>query len=440
MKAFGAKIFYRFNVLNRIFLFIYPLCLLSRKNSYPIARIYVIIGEINFFPIKGAPMNELELLRNDLDTLDRKLMELFEQRMELTKKVGQYKKDHNIGALDTTYEKELLKRRLLLIDDPLRRADVTNLYEAIMSISRRQQRRIINENKRAAAYQGYLKSLSEYRNPVEDPRVVYQGEPGAYSEMAALDFFGSKTSAKGLYQFEDTFKALKNGEADYAVLPIENSSTGAIRQVYDLLAQYECYLVGETTVNVSHSLMALPGVSIEDITTVYSHEQGLFQCEQFLDQHRDWRQKAQPDTAGSAKKVAETQDRHAAAICSPRSAEIYGLNILAEGVNQNSNNTTRFVVVSPKMELRNGGDKICISFTTPHESGSLQEVLTIFTVNNLNLVKLESRPIPERNWEYMFFVEFTGNLAAPGMNAIIRDLIQITNDLRVFGNFKANLE
>ena len=385
-------------------------------------------------------MSELEKMRGDIDTLDRQIIELFEERMEMTKDLAIYKKRHDIGALDSAAEKELLKRKLLMIDEPGLRADVTNLYEAIMSISRRQQRRIINEDKRSVDYQNYLSALCAYRNPIENPRVVYQGEPGAYSEMAAIDFFGKDIQPIGLYQFEDTFKALKNGEADYAVLPIENSSTGAIRQVYDLLAQYECYLVGETAVNVNHSLMALPGTKMEDITTVYSHEQGLFQCEQFLEQHRDWKQKPQADTAGSAKKVAELQDPHAAAICSARSAEIYGLHILAEAINHNSHNTTRFVVVSPKMELRKGCDKICISFTTPNESGALQEVLTIFTVNALNLVRLESRPILERNWEYMFFIEFTGNLASPGMNAIIRDLIQITNDLRVFGNFKANLD
>lgn len=151
----------------------------------------------------------------------------------------------------------------------------------------------------------------------------------------------------GLAWFPDVFAALERGEADYAVLPVENSSTGSIRQVYDLLAQYNYYVVGECQVKVEHCLMALPGVALEDIRTVYSHEQGLMQCERYLDAHRGWRRVPTLDTAGSAKQVAESGDRTAAAICSRRAAQIYGLHILAEGVNYNAMNHTRFVVVSP---------------------------------------------------------------------------------------------
>ncbi len=283
----------------------------------------------------------------------------------------------------------------------------------------------------------YRDALEHRREPVQDPRVVYQGEPGAYSELAAIDFFGEGVRTEGKRTFEDAFRALRSGEADYAVLPIENSSTGAIRQVYDLLVQYECFMVGETTVSVSHSLMALPGVGLEDIDTVYSHEQGLFQCERFLEQYPHWRQVAKDDTAGSAKLIAETGNRHAAAICSARSAKIYGLHILAEGINHNSVNTTRFIVVSPQMELREGSDKICISFTTAHESGSLHEVLTIFSAYGLNMVRLESRPVLGRNWEYMFFVEFTGSL--PELDDVMEELTHATYDMRVFGNFRTNL-
>lgn len=287
-------------------------------------------------------------------------------------------------------------------------------------------------------YAAYAQAIADSREPVRNPKIVYQGEPGAFSEMAAIDFFGREARTEGKYLFEDTFMALRNGEADYAVLPIENSSTGAIRQVYDLLAQYECYLVGETTVNVAQNLMALPGVRMEDIQAVYSHEQGLFQCEPFLAQHRDWRRIPQPDTAGSAKMIAQTGNRHAAAICSARAAELYGLHILAPNINYNQHNTTRFVVISPRMELREGRDKICVSFTTAHQSGSLQEVLTIFTAHGLNLVRLESRPVQGRNWEYMFFVEFTGNLSE--LDEVMRELMRSTYDMRVFGNFRSNLE
>ena len=290
------------------------------------------------------------------------------------------------------------------------------------------------------SYARYLQMMAEKREPVAAPRVVYQGEPGAYSEMACRKFFGSAIRPQGLYDFEDTFLALAEGRADYAVLPIENSSTGAIRQVYDLLEQYHYFFVGETTVKIEHALMALPGTEIEDITHVYSHEQGIFQCEKFLKQYPQWKRIPQADTAGSAKMVAETENPHAAAICSTLAAEIYGLNILREGINANRNNTTRFVVVSPKAEIRREKrDKVCIALTTAHNSGALHNVLTVFAVHGINLVRLESRPIPERRWEYMFFLEFTGDLMTPEIDSVIHEISLMSEDLRVLGNFKSNL-
>lgn len=283
-------------------------------------------------------------------------------------------------------------------------------------------------------------ALRNVREPIENPKVVYQGEPGAYSEMAAIDFFGKGVNSEGLLHFEDTFEAIKSGAADYAVLPIENSSTGAIRQVYDLLAQYECYMVGETTVRVKHNLMVLPDADMSDIKTVFSHEQGIFQCEQFLNEHRDWVRVPQADTAGSARMVSELGDKSKAAICSSRAAEIYGLKIIKEGINTNRSNTTRFVVVSPMMELRPGRDKICISFRTEHKAGALHEALTVFRIYGLNLVRLESRPIPEEKWQYMFFAEFTGDLTVEGMNRVIEALQCTVSDIRIFGNFVENLE
>lgn len=290
-----------------------------------------------------------------------------------------------------------------------------------------------------SSYARYLERMKEKREAVKKPRVVYQGEPGAYSEIACRDFFGEDVDAHGLYQFEDTFKALAKGEADYAVLPIENSSTGAIRQVYDQLEQYEFFFVGETTVQVNHALMAIPGTTMEDITTVYSHEQGLFQSEQFLNEHPGWRTVAQADTAGSAKMVAQLGDPHKAAICSVRAAQIYGLEILKEKTNANSQNTTRFIVISPKPELREDRDKVCISLTTANDSGALHSVLSVFSVHNINLVRLESRPIPGHNWEYMFFIEFTGDLLNSQIDRVIHEISLITGDLRVLGNFKSNL-
>ena len=405
-------------------------------------------------------MTELEQYRQEIDRIDGELVQLFLERMAVTGKVGEYKQRAGIPVLDAGREKQVIAAKTALTDDPARKADVAALYEEIMAISRRQQRKLVREGAEEPGYAAYAAALAARREPVAAPRVVYQGEPvaaprvvyqgepvaaprvvyqgepGCYSEEAAVGFFGPEVSSRGLAWFPDVFAALERGEADYAVLPVENSSTGSIRQVYDLLAQYNYYVVGECQVKVEHCLMALPGVALEDIHTVYSHEQGLMQCERYLDAHRGWRRVPTLDTAGSAKQVAESGDRTAAAICSRRAAQIYGLHILAEGVNYNAMNHTRFVVVSPVLELRPGRNKISAVFRLPHQSGSLHEILTVFAVQGLNLLKIESRPIPGRGWEYLFFLDFTGDLAAPEMDGVLHELGQLAAEFRILGNFR----
>ena len=381
-------------------------------------------------------MTELEQYRQEIDRIDGELVQLFLERMAVTGKVGEYKQRAGIPVLDAGREKQVIAAKTALTDDPARKADVAALYEEIMAISRRQQRKLVREGAEEPGYAAYAAALAARREPVAAPRVVYQGEPGCYSEEAAVGFFGPEVSSRGLAWFPDVFAALERGEADYAVLPVENSSTGSIRQVYDLLAQYNYYVVGECQVKVEHCLMALPGAALEDIQAVYSHEQGLMQCERYLDAHWGWRRVPTLDTAGSAKQVAESGDRTAAAICSRRAAQIYGLHILAEGVNYNAMNHTRFVVVSPVLELRPGRNKISAVFRLPHQSGSLHEILTIFAVQGLNLLKIESRPIPGRGWEYLFFLDFTGDVAAPELDGVLHELGQLAAEFRILGNFR----
>lgn len=284
-----------------------------------------------------------------------------------------------------------------------------------------------------------MRIQQKIRDVVENPRVVYQGEPGAYSEMAARNFFGPNVNSTGLKEFEDNFAALKEGEADYAVVPIENSSTGAIRQVYDQLIKYECYMVGETTVPIAHCLVGMPGATLEDIDSVYSHEQGLFQCEKFLDEYPTWKRIPYGDTAGSAKMVSEVGDKHKAAVCSSRAAELYHLEILKPSIQTKKNNTTRFVVVAPQMELREERNKLCLAFTVKRNEDSLHKVLSIFANHDLQLIHIESRPMIDRNWEYMYFLELTGNLTDPGMEEMLLYIKNVTTDFRVFGNYESNL-
>ena len=383
-------------------------------------------------------MDELEKLRQDIDGIDGELVELFRRRMEVTRRVGEYKRERGIPVLDQARERQVLRNKGELAGEELRPAVIT-LYQTILALSRRQQRDLAARGAGNPGVRRWQEARRGVRHPVDSQRVVYQGVPGAYSEQACLNFFGEGTDTAGLEQFEDCFLALRENRADYAVLPIENSSTGAIRQIYDLLTQYECYMVGETTVRVEHCLLAPRGASLDTITHVYSHEQGLFQCERYLNTHPDWKQVPQADTAGSARMVARSGDITKAAICSARAAELYGLEILARSINHNTQNTTRFVVVSPRLELRPAADKISTLFVLPHEAGSLHEVLTVFNVHGLNLVKLESRPLPERSWEYMFFLEFTGVPGDPAVGDALHELAQTTGEFRVLGWFPSNL-
>lgn len=235
--------------------------------------------------------------------------------------------------------------------------------------------------------------------------------------------------------FREAMEAVSDGVADYAVIPIDNSSAGMVNDTYDLLQEFNNYIVGETYVKIRHCLLAKPGATLKDIKCVYSHPQGLAQCAAFLDRHKDWHQKAYLNTAMSAKKVAEDNDIHQAAIGSANCAGEYGLQILEDGINSSACNTTRFVIVSRKREFIKNADKVSVCFEVPHKSGSLYNALSHIMFNNLNMTKIESRPIPEHNWEFRFFVDFEGNLADPGVRNALRGISEESNYLRLLGNY-----
>jgi len=381
-------------------------------------------------------MSTLDALRSEIDAVDGELAALFQKRMELALRVGSYKREHGIPVLDAARERAVLEKRAAFADGAAEKADLTALFEAVMAISRRRQRRLVRETGNED-YACIAAALSAQRAPVPHPRILYQGVPGAYSEEGAVRFFGEDCARSQVDTWEEIFSALREDRADYGVLPIENSSTGTIHPVYDLLASYGAYIVGEQVVPVEHCLMAPPGARLEDIQTVYSHEQGLLQCAAYLKAHPEWKLTPRLNTAESARYIAAQQDRTRAAIGSPGAAGLYGLDILAAGISTHRDNYTRFVVVSPVMELRHGRNKVSALFVLPHRSGALHEILSIFAVNGLNLLKLESRPISGRNWEYQFFTDFSGNLLAPAMDGVLHELSQTAERFRVLGNYRA---
>ena len=221
----------------------------------------------------------------------------------------------------------------------------------------------------------------------------------------------------------------------YAVLPIENSSAGEVNDIYDLLEEYENYIVGEQILEINHALLGVPGAEISDIRTVYSHPQALMQCSVYLEQQEGWRQKSVANTAMAAEKVAADGDRSQAAIGSVAAAEHHGLQILKMPINHNRFNSTRFIIVTNRKMYEKDAKKVSICFELPHKSGSLYSILSHIIYNDLNMCKIESRPIPEHNWEYHFFVDFDGNLNDSAVKNAIRGIMEEAVNFKILGNY-----
>ena len=250
------------------------------------------------------------------------------------------------------------------------------------------------------------------------------------------EYFGKDCDSYNVETWKDAMEAIKNGDADYAVLPIENSSAGIVSENYDLLVEYENYIVGEQKIKINHCLLGLPGADINNLTTVYSHPQALMQCSDYLDDHRNCEKISLKNTALAAKKIKDDGDIRHAAIASEITADIYGLSILDRAIQDNKDNTTRFIIVSGKKEYESSANKVSICFEIPHESGSLYHMLSHFIYNGINMFNIQSRPIRDRNWEYRFFVDFDGNLKDTAVINALRGLEEETNFLKVLGTYK----
>jgi chorismate mutase/prephenate dehydratase len=227
----------------------------------------------------------------------------------------------------------------------------------------------------------------------EDTKVAFFGVEGSYAEQAMLKYFGEEVKGISYDTFEKVMKSVKNGEAEYGVLPIENTSTGAIAGIHTLLLNFDNYIVDETDLPIEHALLGIKGTKVEDIRRVYSHQQGLLQCKEFLDKHEYIECFEYPSTSASAKKVKEDNTVETAAISSARAAKVYGLEVLVPKINFNDHNTTRFMIISGKKISFKDANRVSICFEIPHKSGSLYRILSHFIYNNLNLTKIESCPI-----------------------------------------------
>lgn len=373
---------------------------------------------------------DLSELRVQIDAIDKDIVELYEKRMDICRQVAEYKIENGKKVFDKAREEEKIAKVKSMTHNDFNSVGIQELFEQIMSMSRKLQYKLLAEK----GALGKLPFIAVDKLDQEGARVVFQGAEGAYSQAAMRQYFGDKISSMHVDTFRDAMAAIEEGSADFAVLPIENSTAGIVSEIYDLLVEYENYIVGEQIIKIEHCLLGLPGTKLEDIRTVYSHPQSLMQSARFLSEH-DWKQISMQNNAFAARKVAQDKDCSQAAIASAYAGEIYGLEILKQGVNQSSNNSTRFIIVTNQKIFRKDAKKISICFEVPHESGSLYHMLSHFIYNGLNICKIESRPIEDRTWEYRFFLDFEGNLSDSAVKNALRGLRDEARNMKILGNY-----
>ena len=374
-------------------------------------------------------MDLLEL-RNELDGIDKQIVELYEKRMNVCGQVAEYKIETGKRVFDKEREKQKLEAVRALTHNDFNAYGVTELFEQIMAMSRKLQYRLLAEHDSV----GKLSFSKVDHFDTSKCRVVFQGAEGAYSQAAMIQYFGEGVNCLHVDTFRDAMLAIDEGSADFAVLPIENSSAGIVSEIYDLLVEFENYIVGEQIIPINHCLLGCAGTKISDIKTVYSHAQSLMQSAHYL-QEKGWQQISMKNNAFAAQKVAEDKNPTDAAIASEYAAKVYGLEILEKGVNDLKENSTRFIIITNQKVFSKDASKISLCFEVNHESGALYHALSHLIYNGLNMTKIESRPLEGRNWEYRFFVDFEGNMEDSAVKNALRGLREETRNMKILGNY-----
>ncbi|MEG2574398.1 MAG: prephenate dehydratase domain-containing protein [Christensenella sp.] len=369
-------------------------------------------------------MDDLEKLRTEIDLADAEIVHAFERRMDIAKQVAQYKIAHGLPVLDKAREEALIKSRENMLSNNELRNDVDRLYELLMSLSRERQRELVQENKH-----------KENCLPISG-KVGYAGVRGAYADMAQNEYFGGQAEAVAFGSFEEVFAAVEAGQLGYGVLPIENSYAGSVEAVYDLLNQYNVCIVAEQLIHIEHALLGVRGADISQIKEVYSHDQGLLQSAAFLSKYPLWKKIPYYNTAASAKYIAEAGDVSKSAIASKYAAEIYGLTVLADAINSSKENTTRFIIIGKAKSDSKAANKASLSFVLEHKAGALAHILDVFADMELNMVKIESRPLKYRNFEYRFYVDFAGEKIERVIKIAMDKIAQFCTQLKLLGVYE----
>lgn len=369
---------------------------------------------------------DLKQLRDGIDEIDSEILSLFMKRMELCKGVADYKKEHNMPVFQGGREKQVIDRIKELTADKNLENGTAALFTNIMDISKILQNRTI------------FAETADVRFPVpvfaEARKIGCQGTSGANSEAAARIVFGERDFTF-FPSFEDVFKAVQSGDIDYGVLPVQNSTAGSIDSTYDLMAKYPVYIVKAVTVEINHCLAAKKDIPLSDVEKVYSHPQALAQCESFL--RKNGLTPSEYGNTATAAEMVMGSNEDIAAICSVECAERLGMKILAYGIADVSVNRTQFIIIAKDMQVAEDSDSVSVMLSIPHTEGSLYRLLTKFYVNNMNLIRIESRPIRDGSFDVMFFLDFSGKLTDPNVKAVLRDLAENLETFRCMGTFKS---
>ncbi len=372
-------------------------------------------------------MIDIQESRKNIDNVDRKIVELFEQRMQLAIDIAEYKKAVGKPIFDLAREEEKLATLSALTEDEFNKKAISDLFKQIMSLSRRLQYTLLDNLENLGPVE-IEKLVTDENTPV-----AFYGERGSYTEQAMMNYFSSSVKGIALDTFGEVMQAIKDGRAEYGVLPIENSSTGTLSDIFDLLAEYDNFIIGEQLVKIEHNLWGLPNAKLSDIKKVYSHKQGLLQCSEFLGQHPEFNLIDGISTAGSARLVLEGKDVTQAAIASKRAGEVLGLKLLQGDIHNEDHNTTRFIIITKQKFYQKGSERTSICFELPHKSGSLYHMLSHFIYNNINLTKIESRPITGKAFAYRFFVDIEGSLNSAAVKNALLSIKEEALEMKILG-------
>lgn len=354
-------------------------------------------------------MDKLEQARQEINGIDREMAALFERRMRAAEDVIAYKTEHGLPVLDSGRERAVLEQNAANIHNPAYLEYYTDFLQGVMELSKR--------------YQRVLDSADA---------VAYQGVEGAYSHITLKRLFPG-ARAVSFETFEEVIRAVESGEIPCGVLPFENSYTGEVGTILDLLYRYDVKISRIYDLKISHNLLGLKGARLSDIRQVYSHEQGLSQCKRFLDSCRV-EQISYLNTALAAKFVSESGDRSKAAIASIETAALYGLEVLAPDISTSAENTTRFIVIS--REMGGEGNRFSLLFTLDHDAGRLAGVMQIIARYGFNMDNIKSKSLHNLPWQYYFYVEIEGNLFSPEAQAMIGEMKCECKELKVLGSYR----